>query len=77
MLGLAAAKESERKVSARVEELMEMMGLGRWRSSFVSELSTGTRRVVELTCALAHEPDVLLLDEPSAGIAQRESEALA
>lgn len=77
MLGLAAAKESERKILERVEELMETMGLGRWRSSFVSELSTGTRRVVELTCALAHEPDVLLLDEPSAGIAQRESEALA
>ena len=77
MLGLSAVTESEKKVWERVEQLIEMMDLGRWRSSFVSELSTGTRRVVELTCALAHEPDVLLLDEPSAGIAQRESEALA
>ncbi|MBA3303749.1 MAG: ABC transporter, partial [Acidimicrobiia bacterium] len=39
--------------------------------------STGTRRVVDLACLLAHEPDVVLLDEPAAGIAQREVEALA
>src|SRR5207302_5685133 len=44
---------------------------------FISELSTGTRRIVELACAIAHEPRVLLLDEPSSGIAQRETEALA
>jgi len=31
---------------------------------------------VELTCALAHAPSVLLLDEPSSGIAQKETEAL-
>jgi branched-chain amino acid transport system ATP-binding protein len=43
----------------------------------VRELSTGTRRVVDLACLLAHEPDVVLLDEPAAGIAQREVEALA
>src|SRR5262249_19569945 len=48
-----------------------------WRSSFIGELSTGTRRVVDLACAMALEPRVLLLDEPSSGIAQRESEALA
>ena len=53
------------------------MGLERYRNAFISELSTGTRRVVEIACAMAHEPTVLLLDEPSSGIAQRESEALA
>ncbi|MBV9935766.1 MAG: ABC transporter ATP-binding protein, partial [Actinobacteria bacterium] len=31
---------------------------------------------MELTCALAHAPSVLLLDEPSSGIAQKETEAL-
>ena len=40
------------------------------------ELSTGSRRVVDLACVLAHRPSVLLLDEPSSGIAQREAEAL-
>jgi branched-chain amino acid transport system ATP-binding protein len=32
--------------------------------------------MVDLACVLAHEPTVLLLDEPSSGIAQREAEAL-
>lgn len=76
ILGLAKVAESERKISARVDELIELMGLGRWRNAFVSELSTGTRRVVDLACAMAHRPRVLLLDEPSAGMAQRESEAM-
>ena len=64
-------------MSRRVEELLELLGLGRYRASFVGELSTGTRRVVDLACLLAAEPSVVLLDEPAAGIAQREVEALA
>jgi ABC-type branched-subunit amino acid transport system ATPase component/ABC-type branched-subunit amino acid transport system permease subunit len=68
--------ESEAEVARLVDRLIEEMGLGRYRDAFVSELSTGTRRVVELACARAHDPAVLLLDEPSSGIAQRESEAL-
>jgi ABC-type branched-subunit amino acid transport system ATPase component len=41
----------------------------------VSELSTGTRRICDLAAQMAAEPSVLLLDEPTAGVAQRESEA--
>ena len=52
------------------------MGLGAFRDKFVHELSTGSRRIVDLACVLAHRPTVLLLDEPSSGIAQREAEAL-
>jgi ABC-type branched-subunit amino acid transport system ATPase component/predicted MFS family arabinose efflux permease len=76
-LGLRAVARSEACVARRVSEIIELMGLGRYSDAFVSELSTGTRRLVDLGCALAHEPTVLLLDEPSSGIAQRESEALA
>ena len=61
----------------RVDELIELMGLGEYRNSFVRELSTGTRRIVDLACLVAHRPTVILLDEPSRGIAQREVEALA
>ncbi|MBV8295482.1 MAG: ATP-binding cassette domain-containing protein [Acidimicrobiia bacterium] len=74
---VGAVAESEGRVADRVEELLDAMGLERYRDAFVSELSTGTRRIVELACAIAHEPRVLLLDEPSSGIAQRETEALA
>jgi branched-chain amino acid transport system ATP-binding protein len=75
-LRLPNAYDSERKINARVDELVDLLGLGAYRSKFVRELSTGTRRVVDLACLLAHRPAVILLDEPSSGIAQRETEAL-
>ena len=75
-LRLPAAIDSETEVQARVEELLELMGITDFRDKLVRELSTGSRRIVDLACVLAHEPTVLLLDEPSSGIAQRESEAL-
>ncbi|MEZ5180190.1 MAG: ATP-binding cassette domain-containing protein, partial [Acidimicrobiales bacterium] len=68
--------QSEHVARHRVDELIELLGLQAYRSKFVGELSTGSRRVVDLGCVLAHEPSVVLLDEPSSGIAQREAEAL-
>jgi branched-chain amino acid transport system ATP-binding protein len=73
---LPHAYDSEVRVRRRVDELVELLGLGSYRSSFIRELSTGSRRVVDLACLLAHRPSVVLLDEPSSGIAQRETEAL-
>lgn len=75
-LALPASYESELALTARVDELVDLCGLGRYRDTLAGELSTGTRRVVELACILAQEPLVVLLDEPSAGVAQRETEAL-
>ena len=74
---LPMAVGSEQEVTRRVDELIDLMGLGDYRWSFVRELSTGTRRVVDLACLVAHRPAVILLDEPTSGIAQREVEALA
>ncbi len=75
-LHLPGVRRSERRVRDRVDELIDIVGLGAFRDKFVHELSTGSRRIVDLACVLAHEPAVLLLDEPSSGIAQREAEAL-
>jgi len=75
-LHLPAAYESELAALERVEELIELMGLGAFHEKLVSELSTGSRRIVDLAMAIAHDPTVLLLDEPSSGIAQKETEAL-
>lgn len=69
--------DSEAAARHRVDELIELLGLEAFRSKFIGELSTGSRRVVDIGCVLAHEPSVVLLDEPSSGIAQREAEALA
>jgi branched-chain amino acid transport system ATP-binding protein len=76
-LRLPTVFDDEQRLRARADELMELMGLERFRDAFVRELSTGTRRVVDLACQVAHRPTVILLDEPSSGIAQREVEALA
>ncbi|HZQ87618.1 MAG TPA: ATP-binding cassette domain-containing protein [Acidimicrobiales bacterium] len=70
------ALRAERRVRAEVEDLIDLMGLGAFRDKFISELSTGSRRIVDLAAVVAQRPRVLLLDEPSSGIAQREVEAL-
>ncbi|MFM7686140.1 MAG: MFS transporter [Actinomycetota bacterium] len=76
VLHLPGTLDSERAARQRVEELIEMFGLERFRRTAIRELSTGSRRIVDLACIVAHRPRVILLDEPSSGIAQRETEAL-
>jgi branched-chain amino acid transport system ATP-binding protein len=75
-LHLPAVFDAEARVRRRVDELIDLLGLGAFRSKFVRELSTGSRRIVDIACLVAHRPTVILLDEPSSGIAQRETEAL-
>jgi ABC-type branched-subunit amino acid transport system ATPase component len=73
---LPASYESELAVWNKVDELVELMGLSAFREKLTGELSTGSRRIVDLACILAQEPKVLMLDEPSGGVAQKETEAL-
>jgi branched-chain amino acid transport system ATP-binding protein len=76
MLRLPVLVRTEAAVRRRVDELMEMFGLERYADNLVSELSTGSRRLVDLAAVVAHQPTVVLLDEPSSGVAQREVEAM-
>ena len=76
LFGTPAIRESEMDVAFTVGDLIDLMGLGAFRDKFVAELSTGSRRIVDLAMSIAHDPAVLLLDEPSSGIAQKETEAL-
>lgn len=76
-LQLPQVRQSERRVRLRADRLLDLLELGPYRDKFVKELSTGLRRIVDLACVLATEPKVLLLDEPSSGIAQAEAEGLA
>ena len=75
-LRLPAMVDTEAAVAGRADELIELFGLERFADKFVSELSTGTRRLVDLAGVVAHAPSVVLLDEPTSGVAQREVEAM-
>jgi ABC-type branched-subunit amino acid transport system ATPase component/ABC-type branched-subunit amino acid transport system permease subunit len=76
-LFLPPATRAERAKRRRADELIDLLGLGDHADRTVAQLSTGTRRIVELAGLLALDARVLCLDEPTAGIAQRETEALA
>jgi ABC-type branched-subunit amino acid transport system ATPase component/ABC-type branched-subunit amino acid transport system permease subunit len=76
-LAALGIRPGERRKQSDAQELLDWMGLSRFRSSVVGELSTGTRRITEIACLVALQPELLLLDEPSSGVAQRETEALA
>ena len=76
MLRLPAQVRTEAAVTERVDELLDMFGLDAFGDNLVSELSTGSRRLVDLAAVVAQQPTVVLLDEPSSGVAQREVEAM-
>ncbi len=76
MLFSPRMRTRERVKRAEAAELIDFLGLGRYADRPISELSTGTRRIVELAGLLALDAKVLCLDEPTAGIAQRETEAM-
>lgn len=59
----------------QASQIVERFGLGPWAEALNSELSTGTRRICDLAAQVAAGPKLLLLDEPTAGVAQREAEA--
>jgi ABC-type branched-subunit amino acid transport system ATPase component len=73
-LALPSARRNARARRAEADELISFLGLGRHADSYVVDLSTGTRRIVELANLLALDARVLCLDEPTSGLAQRETE---
>ncbi len=74
-LSVPGVRPWQRTTRTEADEVIAFLGLGSFVDRFINELSTGTRRVVELACLMASGANVLCLDEPTAGIAQRESEA--
>jgi ABC-type branched-subunit amino acid transport system ATPase component len=74
-LGLSGGTRRARAdIAAITDDLLSVTGLVRIADHLAGEISTGQGRLVELARALARNPRILLLDEPSSGLDARESE---
>ncbi len=69
-------RAARRQLQAQVEELMETTGLTPLADQVAGELAHGDQRLVEVALALSLKPRLLLLDEPTAGMADRETEVM-
>jgi branched-chain amino acid transport system ATP-binding protein len=61
----------------RAEEMIEFLELQQYRDQVISNLPYGVQKTVEIGRALAMEPEILLLDEPSSGMTREETEDLS
>ena len=70
------SRAQKARVEERVDELMSMVGLTGKDDRIVGELSHGDQRVVEVAIALSRKPKLLLLDEPTAGMGDEETQMM-
>jgi branched-chain amino acid transport system ATP-binding protein len=76
LLSLKGVHEKEKGAQHRAMELIELTGLSGRESEWAHQLSYGEQRRLEIARALAAEPKLLLLDEPTAGMSTSEAQSL-
>jgi branched-chain amino acid transport system ATP-binding protein len=77
LLRTPASLSAERAIDARARELLDLFGLGDQADELARNLPYGAQRRLEIARALATSPELLLLDEPAAGMNRTEKSALA
>ena len=76
LTGVGVVRQREKELHQRADAILDLLGLGDLRDRPLGSLSYGTLKLLELGCALATEPDILLLDEPSSGMGPEEAHQL-
>ena len=76
LTGIGVVRQREKELAARADAILELLALGEFRDRPLGSLSYGTLKLLELGCALAADPDLLLLDEPSSGMGPEEAHQL-
>ena len=76
ILALGATVGTERELRRRADVALELFGLDHLADERLGDLPYGTMRIVEIASAVATGPDLLLLDEATAGLGPEESQAL-
>lgn len=68
LFGTSRRQREEKEIEERSYSLLEMMGISQFADEVVTNLPYGVQRRVEMARAMAVEPELLLLDEPTAGM---------
>jgi branched-chain amino acid transport system ATP-binding protein len=77
LTGIGPVRWVERDLRERADQVLEGLGFQRFRDTPVGRLSHGQQRIVEIGCCLVTSPELVMLDEPSAGMSPAAAEDLA
>jgi len=69
-------RKEEAEIKKNAENRLRQVGLWKWRDELAKNIAYGNQRMLEIGRALASNPDLLILDEPSSGLNDKESEDL-
>jgi len=76
ILKTSGQRKEEAEIRKNAEDRLKQVGLWRWREELAKNIAYGNQRMLEIGRALASDPDLLILDEPSSGLNDKESEDL-
>lgn len=75
LVGAPWVRFAERRLAVEAQEFIDRFGLSGYADLPSDQLSTGTRHICDLAVQAATRPRLIVLDEPTSGVAQRETEA--